>query len=329
MSDYIGDIKYERRRDGAMDYEEQEMDQAVAERPQGDIVVSAPQRMLEMAIKKGASLEQLQQLMDLQERHEANEARKAFVHAMAALKADPPQVRKSKTVAFTGTRYTHATLADVCDAAIAKMSEYGLSHRWEVDQGGGEITVHCVITHEAGHSERTTMTAPPDDSGKKNRIQQIASTTTYLQRYTLMAALGMAARDMDDDARSTAASPPISTEQVADINRRIDEYGIDRAVFMNWLRGGMVKAQRIEDITESTYEYVNAAIERKRPQQLPEYQAERFAANLPAWRDLVHSDKCGAEQIIAQTQTRYTLTDEQKQAIRDLEAAEFTEGAAE
>ena len=46
----------------------------------------------------------------------------------------------------------------------------------------------CQITHELGHSESVEMTAPPDDSGGKNTIQSIASTKTYLERYTLLAA---------------------------------------------------------------------------------------------------------------------------------------------
>ena len=50
-----------------------------------------------------------------------------------------------------------------------------------------------------GHSESTVLEAAPDSSGKKNAIQQVASTVTYLQRYTLLAACGLATKDMEDD----------------------------------------------------------------------------------------------------------------------------------
>ena len=51
------------------------------------------------------------------------------------------------------------------------------------------------------------MTARPDDSGKKNSIQQHASAITYLQRYTLMASAGVAAMDQeDDDGAATGAA---------------------------------------------------------------------------------------------------------------------------
>ncbi len=163
-----------------------------------------PMRLLEIATQNGADIDKLKQLMDLQERWEANEARKAFVAAMAAFKSDPPSIFKAKRVDIPGgAKFSHATLAQVCDVACAALALHGLSHKWETTQADKLITVSCVITHVLGHSERTTLTASPDDSGKKNSIQQIASTVTYLERYTLMAACGLAAKDQDDDGRNS------------------------------------------------------------------------------------------------------------------------------
>lgn len=169
-----------------------------------------PMHMLQIAVEKGADLDKLEKLMDLQERWEANEAKKAFTAAMASFKSDPPSILKSKLVNIPGgAKFIHATLADVCDGVCASLSKYGLSHKWEVLQEPGRITVTCILTHERGHSERTTISAPPDDSGRKNSIQQIASTVTYLERYTLMAATGLAAKDMlDDDGSAAGRSAP-------------------------------------------------------------------------------------------------------------------------
>lgn len=162
-----------------------------------------PMQMLQVAVERGDDMEKLRQLMDLQERWEANQARKAFVAAVAAFKAEPMKILKSKQVSIPGgAKFAHATLADVVDGVVASLSKHGLSHKWELQQEGDRITVTCVLTHQSGHSERTTLSGLPDDSGKKNGIQQIASTVTYLQRYTLMAACGLSAKDMDDDGRS-------------------------------------------------------------------------------------------------------------------------------
>lgn len=174
-------------------------------------VVTTPSHLLAMAVEQGADLDKLEKLMALQERWEANEARKAFVAAMAAFKSEPLRIGKNKRVSFTTqkgkTEYDHAELSDVTDALVPAMAKHGLSHRWTLVQEGTRITVACVVTHSLGHSERVEMSAPPDDSGGKNSIQAIASTKTYLERYTLLAITGMATGGQDDDGRGGAPVP--------------------------------------------------------------------------------------------------------------------------
>jgi hypothetical protein len=170
--------------------------------PRRRVAASNPMQMLAIAVERGDDMDKLRQLMDLKDRWEATEARKAFVVAMAGFKSEPVEILKSKRVDIPGgAKFAHATLADVADGVCSSMSKHGLSHRWETKQDGDLITVTCVLTHIDGHEERTTLFARPDDSGKKNAIQQVASTVTYLERYTLMAACGLAAKDMDDDGR--------------------------------------------------------------------------------------------------------------------------------
>lgn len=160
-----------------------------------------PMQMLSLAVQKGVDTAQLEKLMDLKDRWEAGEARKAFVAAMAAFKAEPVNIFKRKGVDIPGgAKFKHATLADVVDGVVANLSKHGLSHRWVVEQQDkNAVIVRCVLTHTAGHSEECMLQAAPDESGKKNSIQQVGSTVTYLQRYTLMAICGLAAKDMDND----------------------------------------------------------------------------------------------------------------------------------
>lgn len=173
-----------------------------------------PLAILSAAVAKGVDPATLKQLMDLQERYEANEARKEFVAAMAAFKANPPKIGKNKQVDFTGntgkrTHYKHATLDNVCDLIGAALSLYGLSYTWRTEQlEGGLIRVGCILTHQRGHSQETWLQAGKDDSGNKNSIQAVGSTVTYLQRYTLLAATGMAVADgSDDDGRQGKLMP--------------------------------------------------------------------------------------------------------------------------
>jgi hypothetical protein len=166
-----------------------------------------PMAMIQIAVQQGADIEKLTKLMDLQERYEANEARKAFVSAMSAFKANPPDIFKNKHVSFTTqkgkTEYDHATLDQVSMAIGTALSRHGLSHRWVTDQSDGRIKVTCIITHSLGHSESVSLQSSADDSGGKNSIQAIGSAVTYLQRYTLLAATGMAVQDQDDDAKGS------------------------------------------------------------------------------------------------------------------------------
>lgn len=163
-----------------------------------------PSLLLQKALESGASMELLERLMALQERHAANEARTAFNEALAAFKAKPLVVFKDKEVDFsTGkgrTNYVHATLGNVCKTIVAEMAKFGLSHTWELEQvDNGQIRVTCVLRHRLGHCERVSLQTSRDDSGSKNNIQAIGSAVTYLERYTLLAATGVATADMPDD----------------------------------------------------------------------------------------------------------------------------------
>lgn len=199
-----------------------------------------PAALLSMAVSQGADLDRLERLMALQERFEANEARKAFVEAMTAFKAEPMEILKRKQVSFTTkdgdtTSYKHAELSDVTAAVVPAMARHGLSHRWNIEQTGTLVTVDCVITHAQGHSEKVTLFAGPDASGKKNAIQQIASTVTYLQRYTLLAACGLSTKGEDDDGKGGAAEF-ITAEEAATIQALIDDAGADKAKFLEFLK---------------------------------------------------------------------------------------------
>ncbi len=166
-----------------------------------------PMALIQSAIDRGTPIADLSKLLDLQERWEKTEARKAFVMAMNAFKANPPTIFKNKTVSFATakgqTEYTHATLDEVCRAICGELSKHDLCHRWHTAQGPeGWIEVTCTLTHAQGHSEAVTLRAQPDLSGSKNAIQAVGSTVTYLQRYTLLSATGMAVQGQDNDGAS-------------------------------------------------------------------------------------------------------------------------------
>lgn len=233
---------------------------AVIESQAQQPVAVTPMQMLAAALERGSDMEQLQKLMDLQERWEAQQARKAFVQAMAQFKANPPEIVKRKHVSFQTSRgiteYDHATLADVCAAAIQGLAKVGISHRWDVNQDGGRVQVTCILTHQQGHSESVSLSSGVDDSGGKNAIQAIGSAVTYLQRYTLLAATGLAAKDQDDDGRS--AVEYITEQQEADLRAKAEEVGANMQAFLRFL-----KVQELGDLPASRFKAALQALEDK------------------------------------------------------------------
>ena len=167
---------------------------------------ASPNAVVMMAMQKNYTPELIEKMMALQERYEANEARKAFHDAMSRFKANPPEIGKDKSVAYTvqgkgTTAYNHASLANVTGKINRALSEHGLSAGWTTVQNERGVTVTCTITHKFGHSEGTSLTAAPDTTGSKNAIQAIGSTVSYLERYTILALTGLATHDMDDDGK--------------------------------------------------------------------------------------------------------------------------------
>jgi hypothetical protein len=188
--------------------------------------------LLDRAMGMGATPETLKQLMDLQERHEASQARKAFDEALSAAKSEIPVISKNRVVNYEHnsgggmTSYRHEDLGEIARTVDPILSKHGLSYRFRTNSAPNEpISVTCIVSHRLGHSEENTLSAGRDDSGKKNQIQQMGSTITYLQRYTLKAALGLAAAADDDGA--SAEIDAITDEQAQAFRKMCDDLNGD------------------------------------------------------------------------------------------------------
>jgi hypothetical protein len=189
------------------------------------------------AVQSGMTVEQLsvlQAVIGMQREWDADAARKAYVDDMAKFKLNPPKIYKTKLVAFSGTEYKHATLGDVTLAVTNELAKFGFSHSWETNQADRLISVTCKITHRLGHYELTTMNSTPDNSGKKNAIQAVASSITYMQRYTLLGACGLAAMDEVDDDGQGGRDVPVDYDSREAV--RIWKERADAAISLEALR---------------------------------------------------------------------------------------------
>lgn len=192
-----------------------------------------PMEMISSAIQSGASIDIMRGLFDLQKEWEANEARKAFYKDFSLFKENVPKILKNKDVSFTNrsgikTEYRHATLDKMLDTLCVELSKYNLSVSWKTENLQpiqmtsdnktvlvDRVKVTCVLSHSLGHTESTSLEGSSDLSGGKNSIQAIGSTTSYLERYTLKAILGIS--ESGDDTDGLLPPEKVSEEQAKEI----------------------------------------------------------------------------------------------------------------
>lgn len=172
--------------------------------------------LIDKAVMSG-NIDLVGKMMDYQERFEKNEARKAFNNALADAKAEIKPILKSRHVGFEAANggkdvdYNHEDLAGIADHIDGILAKHGLFYRWKPtnDFDSGKVSVTCIVSHRLGHSEETPLHAKIDAGAGKNHLQALGSAITYLERYTLKAALGLASKH-DDDGQ--AAGPRIHIE---------------------------------------------------------------------------------------------------------------------
>ena len=224
-------------------------------------------------------VEKLDKLLDVKERWDREEARKAYFAALARAQANMPIVNKNRHVKFKAksggadTDYWHADYGNLIETVKPHLTAEGLSHDHDVRQDGNMITVECILSHEQGHSKSVVMTAPPDNTGGKNQIQQIKSSVTYLKRATFEAVTGAATEDGDDDGRGAYQDDTISVSQVAWLNAEIEQVGADRAAFLNYLGVAELEYLLVADFAKAT-----RAIEAKRAKLAQEQSNAEAAA---------------------------------------------------
>jgi len=222
---------------------------------------SSPSDMIRSAIENKIDLDKLEKLLLLQERYEQNQARKAYHKAMAEFKVVPLNIVKDKKVGYTTGKgkvgYSHASLANVVNTITEQLSKHELSVSWKTQQNG-TIIVTCCITHSKGHSEKTTLSANADTSGSKNEIQALGSTITYLERYTLLAALGLATADTDDDGQGSSVEK-IDEGKLKILTDLIKEKGTEEKKFLAYM-----KVEKLEDISMPDFAKAKIALESRK-----------------------------------------------------------------
>jgi len=129
-------------------------------------------------------------------------ANPAFAAAAAAFHhlSNPPKTSKVNAGAKS---YWFAPLPEILDAVRPILGAHGLFVRFQTTPHENNVLVTCEIVHASG----VVVSAASLVSAGGTNMQVVGSGLTYARRYTLTAALGIAADDDDDGEATTRPAP--------------------------------------------------------------------------------------------------------------------------
>lgn len=164
--------------------------------------------LMQQGLDKGMTPEAMSQLVALYERVIERDAKAAFDIAKKALQAELPVIGKNKSYSLDDTKppVRYADLEKITRTIRPLLEKHGFTYAYDQQSDADAVTVICILTHEAGHSERYTFKAGWATNAKMSTMQKYASATTFGQRYSLRAALGLPIGE-DDDARPSHENP--------------------------------------------------------------------------------------------------------------------------
>ena len=137
----------------------------------------------------------------------------ALFAALAAAQGEVENATKASTNPHFKSRY--ADLAEVLNTVRPVFSKHGLAIVQSTGFDGGMVSVTTALVHkEGGYITSVASCTPAKTDG-----QGVGSATTYLRRYSLAAACGVAQEDLDgnDSAHGKAPAPAKPSNQLLDL----------------------------------------------------------------------------------------------------------------
>lgn len=224
-----------------------------------------------LATNPQLNIEVFGRLLAARREEEDRAAERAFNLAMADAKGEIQPVLKTRDVDYPSKRdgggrvkYRYESFADVARVVDPVFSKHGLSYRFRVVQAADQVKVTCVISHADGHSEEPAPLETKVDPGATgmSMVQALGSALTYLQRYSLRAAIGLPA-GVDDDGRAAGGtSPRIVDVQADELRKLFDDTGRSAATMLN-----LIGVNEIDEMTVDQFMRVRAALNLAKAEQ--------------------------------------------------------------
>ena len=173
-------------------------------------------------------IDKMERLFSLHERMLARNAEVEYSEALAAAKAEMPQIYRGKTNDSTRSSYADlASLAERADPIIAKHG-FSLSYGTEPSHLDNHYRVTGRLRHRGGHHEDFKADVPADTVGMKGNQNKtpthgFGSTMSYGRRYLKLMIFDIITTDDDGQAASTGA--PVDLAELTELQRRCAQVG--------------------------------------------------------------------------------------------------------
>lgn len=148
-------------------------------------------------------VDKMERLLAMHERMTARQAEVAFNSALAEMQTEFPELPEHGSIKNKngGVQSKYVLWEDLNQIIKPILTRHGFALTFRTGNEGGKVTVTGILSHRQGHSVQCTMQLPLDDSGSKNGVQGIGSSTAYGKRYTASALLNLTSRGEDNDGQ--------------------------------------------------------------------------------------------------------------------------------
>jgi hypothetical protein len=195
------------------------------------------------AADPSVDIDRIERMYAMYERATARSAQSAYLSALAKARAEMPTIVKRGEIstnqkAVDGkpagkvAQSTFAKWEDVVETILPVMQRHDLVLTFRTEQPGlDRVSVTAVLSHVDGHSERSQMALPIENSGSKNNAQGWGSSVSYGKRYTAFALLNLVGRDEDNDGAG-ADPETVSEEQAIQLRDWIEATNTNEPAFL-------------------------------------------------------------------------------------------------
>lgn len=173
-------------------------------------------------------IDKMERLLEMQERIMNRNAKNAFAAAFSDMQNDIPVITERGEIKIRNeVQSRYAKWEDINTVIKPILQKHGFGLSFKTGRTPNMLIVTGILTHREGHSEESTIELPADNSGSKNAVQAVGSSTSYGKRYVASALLNITTGGEDDGGVKAGAPATISEDQLKRIRALISETGAD------------------------------------------------------------------------------------------------------